>query len=651
MKRQVKLVLLLVVIAVKSNAQVNLDSLWSIWRDTTNTDSLRITALNNYAWDGFLFSQPETAFKYMQMELDLAEKKNFKHGKALAYNAMGAYYWVKGQHANALIHFKKGLELFTELNNKGNAARCLNNIGIIYRSQGNGIKALRYFKESYALRLELGDSSTLPNILNNIGNIYQDQNENDQALIYYEKSLLIRQNLGDTINTANAFVNIGLLFHAEKKYDDALRYFERALAIYQKYDDSKNRAALLNSMGLLYKEQRDFKNAKKYLQQSSVLSSEIGDKSGIASALTSLGLLEVEQKNYASAIKNCEEALSLSNQMGSLPLEKESCTCLFYAHKAKGDSEAALDYHLQLTRINDSIQGIEVSKSLQQMEFERQVAKDSLVRVEEKRIVEAQHQEELRKEEYTRNAIAAAGFLFLIMAGSFYNRWRFVKRSNNIINQEKDRSESLLLNILPSEVAEELKTKGKTEARAFERITILFTDFENFTQKAEKLSAPDLVQEVNTCFEYFDHIIDKYGIEKIKTIGDAYMAAGGLPVPAPDAAKKCVLAAIDMQAFISARKQQKEANGELAFDMRIGIHTGPVVAGVVGVKKFQYDLWGDTVNTASRVEASGVKGMVNISGATQELLKDDKDFVFTYRGKINVKGKGAVDMWFVDKAS
>ena len=164
------------------------------------------------------------------------------------------------------------------------------------------------------------------------------------------------------------------------------------------------------------------------------------------------------------------------------------------------------------------------------------------------------------------------------------------------------RSDELLLNILPAEVAEELKAKGHADAKHFDTVTILFTDFKGFTEASEKLTPQELVEELNTCFKAFDHIITARGIEKIKTIGDAYMCAGGLPDPKTSSPADVVHAALEMQTFMTSRKAERDAQGKPAFEMRVGIHTGPVVAGIVGVKKFQYDIWGDTVNTASRME-------------------------------------------------
>lgn len=211
---------------------------------------------------------------------------------------------------------------------------------------------------------------------------------------------------------------------------------------------------------------------------------------------------------------------------------------------------------------------------------------------------------------------------------------------------QKKRSDDLLLNILPEEVAEELKTKGSAEAQLIDEVTVLFTDFKDFTQRSEKLSPKELVAEINVCFSAFDHIVQTHGVEKIKTVGDAYMAAGGLPTPNSTHAIDVVNAALAIQQFMEEYKIKREGEGKSSFEIRIGVHSGPVVAGIVGVKKFAYDIWGDTVNTASRMENNSEVGKVNISGTTYELVKDK--FKCSYRGKIEAKGKGEIDMYFVE---
>jgi len=212
--------------------------------------------------------------------------------------------------------------------------------------------------------------------------------------------------------------------------------------------------------------------------------------------------------------------------------------------------------------------------------------------------------------------------------------------------EEKKRSDSLLLNILPEEVANELKQFGKSYARKHEEVTILFSDIKGFSSIAENLSADELVTQLDECFRAFDKIIEKHGLEKIKTVGDAYICACGLPKPVPDNAIKTVSAAIDMLDFLKGFNISKKIQNLPAFEFRIGIHTGPVITGVVGLKKFTYDIWGDAVNMAARMEQHGAAGMVNISESTYELVKDE--FVCTGRGRIAAKNKGEVAMYFVE---
>lgn len=215
------------------------------------------------------------------------------------------------------------------------------------------------------------------------------------------------------------------------------------------------------------------------------------------------------------------------------------------------------------------------------------------------------------------------------------------ERTHELVT-EKKKSDDLLANILPKEVAEELKERGKTKARQFENVSILFTDFVNFTGISESLSPEALVAELDECFKAFDLIIEKNGLEKIKTIGDAYLAVAGLPVEDTQHAVKTTKAATEILQYMLGRQL---AGRYVITDVRIGIHSGPVIAGIVGNKKFVYDIWGDSVNLASRMESASAPGKINISGRTYELLKGN--FHCEYRGKIQAKNKGEVDMYWV----
>lgn len=221
-------------------------------------------------------------------------------------------------------------------------------------------------------------------------------------------------------------------------------------------------------------------------------------------------------------------------------------------------------------------------------------------------------------------------------------RQRELEVSNRRLEEERGRAEGLLLNILPVEVAQELKSKGLVSPKYFEDVTVMFTDFVGFTTSAEKLAAEELVALLNDYFTAFDEITKRHGLEKMKTVGDSYMCIGGLPVRNPSHPVDTVLAALEMVRFVVERPR---SDLPVEWGMRVGIHTGPVVAGVVGTLKFAFDVWGDTVNFSSRMESSGVPNRVNISERTYARVKDF--FACEHRGKILTKDKREVDMYLV----
>ncbi len=316
--------------------------------------------------------------------------------------------------------------------------------------------------------------------------------------------------------------------------------------------------------------------------------------------------------------------------------------------------EAAIQ-NMTAAQIKQQLLVSEQSRILDSMKFEGVM--DSMKLAQKEMVVEQQKAQllvnnaELELNSSQRNLLLAVMAFVLALTGAFFMRYLTISKhnavlseKNRIIEEERKRSDELLLNILPYSIAEELKKNGSAEARRYESATVLFTDFKGFSAISKQLSAEKLIQDLHYAFHNFDRIIEKYGLEKIKTIGDAYMCAGGLPEK-DGHPRDVVKAALEIQLFLKDWNKEKIKAGESPFEARIGIHTGPLVAGVVGSRKFAYDIWGDTVNVASRMETAGEVGLVNISASTHKFIEGD--FKCEYRGKVPAKNVGDVEMYFV----
>jgi len=638
------------------------------------------------------------ALEYYQKSLELYEEIKDKNGIALTLETIGLFYYEQSNYSKSREYFTETLRIFEELNDKSNISYSLYYLGDTYYHQGDYDLALEYYQRCLKIDEELGEKRNIASSLQMIGNVHEAKGNYHLALNYFQRSVKLHEETKWKSGLALTYRSIGIIYTRIKDFKKALDYYQEVLRLAEELSDIKLTKSILISLGIVHYELEDYPKALNYYQRSLNLTVEMADKAETASAMSNLGNVYMKTEEYAKAMDNyqkcleirtqigdkrgiaviygsigslnnllkkykeglswCEKSYHLAEELGAIIIQRDACQCIYDSYKAMNKGNEALVFLEKLGELDKQLNKEETAKRLQQMEFRQVMLQDSIAKAEEARLILEAHQIEIRQKNQTRNMAYVGLVFFLLLAAGFYGRWRYVRKSRDIIEKERDRSENLLLNILPAEIAEELKQKGRADARDFDRVSILFTDFKGFTEASAKLSAQDLVAEINTCFEAFDGIMAKYSIEKIKTIGDAYMAAGGLPVLTDDSVKSTVLAALEMQEFITKRKTEKDAKGEPAFEMRVGIHTGPVVAGIVGVKKFQYDIWGDTVNTASRMESSGEVGKVNISQSTYELIKNSStslssgsQFTFENRGKIEAKGKGEIEMYFVARKS
>lgn len=668
MKLQIKYLLLLLLtlstghLYAKLQGQAKIDSLLKeLPRQKEDTNKAKLLNDLSYGYSGI---NPDEGIKYAMQDLELAAKLNWKKGIGLAYNVLGTNYQSKSDLIKALECFLKALKLAEETGNKTAIAGATGNIGIIYTRQGNYPKALE--SQFYALKMyeEIGDKRGLGNTTGNIGTIYSNLNDYPKALEYYFKALKLNEESGHKKGIATVTVNIGIVYKDQKDYPKALEYFFKALKLDEEEGYKQYAAGVANNIGNVYTDQKNFTMAAEYFQKSLKIADEIADKYLIAANLANVGHLYIaiikdtpttvskvtvaaDLTQYkieptasipkgkaallTAAIDHFQRSLATMKEIKDLYFVQICYNGLCEAYKLKGDYKKAMEFADSTRIVKDSVFSQENREKIAKMEDARKEYGDSLKAADAKIAADV-------KAQHRRNYELVGGGVIVLLIGFAF----FITRNRNLLSKEKKQSENLLLNILPEEVATQLKQTGAAAARNFDNVTVLFTDFVNFTEASGRMKPEALIEELDTCFKKFDAITGKYSIEKIKTIGDAYLAVCGLPHPNREHALNIVKAAQEINAFM----QDREAKvGNTTFKIRIGVHTGSVIAGIVGDKKFAYDIWGDTVNTAARMEQSSEAGKINISQTTYDLVKDKIDC--EYRGEIDAKGKGAMKMYYV----
>jgi adenylate cyclase len=598
-----------------------------------------------------MFNDPDLACMQIKRALPLVANFGDHQYTARMFLLAGISYDLRGLYDSAFLMYDKGLEIAEKHGYSGLMGELYNNYSITLSVLGRLEESITYTLKAKDIFETSGDSAQLARIYNNLGSRYAEIRFIDLALDYYLKAAAINESREDLRRLAYNYGNIGLLLQGEKQNDKALEYFYMSLNLLDTVQNRYDYSIAMHNLALAHLGIEDYETALKYETRALSLAHEVNDELGIISALNGMAKIYNGMGQPRKALEFYDQSEPIARRLGA-----RSYLMNIYEDKAKiyadlNDFRKAFEFNNKFLAIKDSVMTIERDKAVEMLkEFESERKQQEIQLLTK----DAEIQKlSIRRQKIIRNSVAVVGFLLLLIALGLFSRYRYVRKTRNelaeknkIINYEKSRSDDLLLNILPAETAEELKNTGTSEARHFEMVTVMFTDFTDFTKMAEVLSAKELVSEIDYCFKAFDQIIAKYNVEKIKTIGDSYMCAGGLPVPNTTNPVDVVMAAIEIQKFIENLKEEKKAQGKPYFELRIGVHTGPVIAGIVGIKKFQYDIWGDTVNIASRMESSGQVGKINISQMTYE--KINGRFKCVHRGKIEAKNKGAIDMYFVE---
>ncbi len=455
-----------------------------------------------------------------------------------------------------------------------------------------------------------------------LANIYSENEDPANASKYFNSGIRFLRKENDSLTLGKALFNAGDNYLQIGKLDSALMFTKESEVIFRELNSEHFRAYSLGNLGGIYFKLGNESLATSNIEKAIDILQRKGDEYPISEYMLYLVEINMHQGDYDTAYNYARESLEKANKFGLKEIISQANLKLSEIAEYQNNHEASLEYYKNHVALRDSIHNIESVKEMAGLRTDFEVSQKQL------------EVDLLNTQKRTQRIIMYSLGFILLLAVIFYRK----------ISNEKSRSDLLLLNILPLKTAKELKEKGKVEAKKFDAVTVMFTDFESFTQHSQSLSPEKLVKSVDHYFSAFDKIIEKYHLEKIKTIGDAYMCTGGLIRKGPLEPVKVIRAAFEIIDFV--QKEQESDNDDIAhFRIRIGINTGPVVGGVVGTKKFAYDIWGDSVNVAARMESNSEAGRINISENTYQLVREKFDC--EYRGEINAKNKGMMKMYFV----
>lgn len=512
-------------------------------------------------------------------------------------------------------------------------------LGNCYIYMNNTPLAIKYYLISLKESEKVNKIFEIARAKMGIGLVHFTLNNYPMAVDFFKSALSLNKILKSELQIARQQYLIGFSLISLNDFTTAKYYIDSSIKILNKYNDSLRIMECRLGLANIYKGQKKYDSAEVLYKSLIPQFIRIKEWFPVANIYCSLSEIAFNKNQYQQAMKLVMEAKKYSDMVPNVVPKKNVSEILYKINWAIGRHKEAYIHLSRFNSLKDSIINLDFVSQISVAEATYNFEKEQANAKAEQERRESQYQAKLELENRKQKALGIFALLatLLVIVIVFAYRW---------VSKQKQISEGLLLNILPKQTAEELKKHGKSLPKSHSGVSIMFCDIKNFSHIAELLSPEEVVEMLDYYFKNFDTIIEELGVEKIKTIGDAYMCCGGLHESEKDTEKRVINAAIKFLEFNNFIENEMLEKYGQAFYFRIGIHTGNVVSGVVGRKKFTYDIWGDAVNIAARMEQNSVPGRINISGETYELVKND--FNCEYRGKIAAKNKGEIDMYFVN---
>lgn len=475
-------------------------------------------------------------------------------------------------------------------------AKIYNTLGIVFYNLTDYTTALEYYEKGLRINEKTGYKRGIANSLGNIGIIYRQLSDYSTAIEYYQKALFINEQIENKDGIAINLGNIGVAYSLLKDYPKTLEYYYKSLELYEELEKKNHVALTLGNIGIVFKNQHDFPQALEYSERALRINEEINYAIGIAYNYHNIGTIYLDIGNYDISLEYLHKSLETLEDAKNEYLRMNGLGMISQIYEKKGDIHQAFSYYKQHIELKEEIQSEETKNKTMLFDQRRKIEEDEKARQ--------------------------------------LNLARFKEQ------------ERIFHNILPVSIANRLIEGEQTIAESFEKVSIFFSDIVGFTHLSSVVPPSELVQGLNTIFTAFDRIGTKYGLEKIKTIGDAYMAVCGVPEEFDDHQYRATNFAIEAAEVLKTLELGESFKG---LQIRIGLHCGSVVAGIIGEKKFAYDVWGDTVNVASRMESNSEAGRINVSEQFAKSIEQYPEFKLIPRGEINIKGKGLMKTYWLEK--
>ncbi|MCD5414138.1 MAG: tetratricopeptide repeat protein [Clostridiales bacterium] len=586
-----------------------------------------ISSYNNLGMAHYFLLNYSKAIDYFNNSILENSDHRYKIELGYSLNGLGLTYQAKDEIGKAMTFYKKALNSYTDANYQKGIANTLNNIGTVNSHFLQFDIALENYYDALSIYKAIEYKDGIGTTYNNIAVVYENLGNSKVSIDYYLKAINIFTEINNRERIAILFNNIGLVFVSQELYDEGLDFFRQSILLSTEIANESEIASSYNNIGVLSNLLGDYQDALANHYKALEIRKRIDDKDGIINSYVNIGTVYFNSNKLDKSLEYFDNALNAAREISDKEGLQSALFNLSKVHSELGNYKEAYSFKSLYSTLSKMIADETYLKNIAEMQeiFEaerkaRQIqllTKDneiSLVLLNQQRII----------------ILSLALIVLLALILGF------------IIVKEKKKSDKLLHNVLPKKVARELKKKGKSKPENFQNVTVFFSDIVEFTSISSKLSPQYLINELNDMFTTFDSIMTKHNCERIKTIGDAYLAVCGLPIKNEKHAENITNAAIEIMSYMNTRNLTAKTKWEI----RVGIHSGEAVGGIVGTKKYIYDIFGDAINTSQRMESNSEPMKINLSETSYTMLKDK--YGFMKREPLYIKGKGLVNMYFLD---